>query len=122
MSQKYSTRAFKDLKDEWYAKLKKEGFEDIEVAGSSKEYLKEWHSNYFIARYSPLSFESKQEYYSLASAFIHRHRFKTQQEKRIWLLHTEGLSIKTIAETLKIKKWKAEHTIQALKRLMLKFA
>jgi hypothetical protein len=100
---------FKALQDEWYAKLKKKGFEDIEDTDSPQQYLKSWHSQYFQVKYTATTFEAKQEYYQMALSFLNDHRFANRKEKEIWKLHTDGLSLRKIASTLNAKK------IQSLK-------
>lgn len=93
----------KDLQKLWYQKLKASGFEDIEDTESPREYLKTWHSCYFLHRHEPETFQLQQEYYRRASHFLHDHSFQTPSERLIWQYHTDGMSQRDIAETLKSK-------------------
>lgn len=117
---KFQTKEFKALQTKWYDKLKKKGFDDIEDTQSTKEFIKEWHSVYFQKRHTPMSFYAKQEYYYLAQTFLNEHPFQTKQEKRIWILHSEGLSIRKIAIELNTKIWKVHRAVRFLSQLMLK--
>lgn len=97
-------------------KLEEEGFEDAE---KDEKYLKEWHSHYFQARYSPDTFEAKRAYFSTAEKFLQN--LKTWE--CIWSLHTEGLSYREISAALakrgvNYNKDKVNLTITTLKDIM----
>jgi hypothetical protein len=122
---------FKKLQSQWYRKLKESGFEDVEQSVRGRDYLKAWHSVYFKARYDPHTFNSKQIYYERASQFLWEYKFPWKEgfsltnvkEREIWRLHSEGCSVRTIAEYLNEHGWKANkdnvnHTIQRLQSLM----
>lgn len=115
----------KALQKIWYEKLKKSGFVDIEDTNSSKQYLKSWHSIYFHCRYTPQSFEEKQEYYRRAGIFLHDHKFDSRLEKAIWSLHSEGMSIQKIGHELNLSStngnWKnsVPYILKKLTRIML---
>lgn len=94
----------KALQKLWYEKLKSEGFDDIEDG----PYLKEWDSFYFQTRHEPQSFSLKHEYYYLAEHFLTSFEFKSEIEKEIWRLHSEGLGFRDISKA--IKRLVAAHT------------
>jgi hypothetical protein len=118
----------------WYKKLKESGFEDIEDVSSPREYLKTWHSNYFYQRYTPESFEFKQEYYRKASLFLHMYSFEwfpgssivNWMEREIWRQHSEGISLRAIAlhfqnMGISTNKDKINHIVQRLSEIMKSF-
>jgi hypothetical protein len=93
---------FSKLKAEWYKKLKLQGFNDIEYEDGS------------IACSVPTGYRNKvvyqqeivRDYYYMCYHFLHEHQFETQLHKIIWEYHTDGMSIRNIAETLKKAKIK----------------
>jgi hypothetical protein len=92
-----------NLKEEiekWYAKLKREGFNDIE---SDEFNLKEW-SNVFFKTHSIAQIQAKQAYYQMASNFLTEYRFDTPREKIIWEYHSNGISLREIGTILKKAK------------------
>lgn len=92
----------KALQKLWYRKLKEDGFTDIEDTNSPREYLKTWHSSYFVHRHTPDSFQAQSDYYRRASQFLYEFPFKNRRERRIWALHSEGTSMREIADRLNI--------------------
>lgn len=101
----FNSRQFKALKDSWYKKLKKSGFNDIETADGA---LKKSHTDLFSvyhADYGSIYLEAKEEYFRLARQLLHDYKFSTPQQKLVWQLHSEGLSIRTIIKVLKSKNY-----------------
>lgn len=98
-------KSLEEVQKEWYAKLKKEGFEDIEDANNN---LVQYTSSMFLrGRRNNMSFveimnsiESKQDYYRLASEFLHKHNFKRYVDWFIWSQHCEGVSYRDISKKL----------------------
>jgi hypothetical protein len=119
----FNSREFKALKAKWYGKLHKSGFDDIE---HDEEHLKRNASEPFTSktrgrryRDKQVYFESREEYYRLAGRFLNEHKFSDKKEELIWSLHSEGMSIREIAKTLRSKHYRAHkrlvhETIQAL--------
>lgn len=64
-------------------------------------------------------------YFEAARGFLHRHRFASAVQKRIWELHTEGLSVKRIESYLRREgvRGRVKHEVQthiaALRKRML---
>jgi hypothetical protein len=106
MSRQRDTPDLKTLQKIWYKKLKNTGFVDIEDTNSPKEFLKTWHSSYFISRYTPETFERKEAYYRLCSHFLWDYEFESNLEREIWRLHSEGMSLRDIAQSLRSKRIK----------------
>lgn len=94
----WKTDEFQRLNREWQEKLKEDGFVDHE--DPSREHLRTWHSAYFQVKYTALTFESKQLYFERAAQLLHTHRFKSKEQKEIWKLHSQGLSLREIARAL----------------------
>ncbi len=96
------SKDFQALQKTWYKKLKQEGFEDIEQADG---HLKLWSAYYFRSKYKTdgdvLFQQAKEEYYRLARQFLHEKSFEDIRTKRIWELHSEGMSIRNIVKVLK---------------------
>lgn len=106
MTRQRDPQNFKTLQKLWYKKLRDAGFEDIEDTNSPKEFLKTWHSSYFISRYTAESYERKETYYRLCSHFLWDYAFESNLEREIWRLHSEGMSLRDIAKSLRSKRIK----------------
>lgn len=113
----YETQTFKKLQSKWYEKLKKSGFEEIET---KNDQLKKWHSHCFLVRSRGRRSARREEYYQLAGVFLNDHEFKTKTEMKLWGLHAQGLSIRTIASILKMQKDKVHKIVVAFRELMLR--
>ena len=96
----YEKPSFKEAEAQWYKKLKDEGFQDIEDTSRDDRPLKVWDRSYFL-KLDDLSFAAKQSYYRQASNFLEQHDFKNEVQRRIWELHTEGISRRDIASKIK---------------------
>lgn len=92
----FETEEFKKLNRQWRKKLKASGFKDIEL--SDDELVR--YSFHLTEAYRSGTFD----YYLKCAEFLLTHKFKTQFEKKIWELHTDGLSIRRIVEALKTDK------------------
>lgn len=99
MSSPFRTPEFLELKNKWYEKLKKKGFNDIE---QDEEHLKQW-SSYFKIKYHKTTFEAREEYYRLAGKFLHDNKFKSKTDFFIWNQHSSGATMAKIKDRLKEK-------------------
>lgn len=98
----YQNKEFKALRDEWYQKLKKDGFEDVEqVVGNKDPNLKAWHSFHFQMSEHATRYSIIQPYYYHAEHFINEHEFEDEMQKRIWEMHTNGDPVRKIAVQLR---------------------
>lgn len=120
------------LRRQWYARLAREGFEDIETLTRNGEIYsclnrKRMHGrpvdNYErggerndlgVIRSSHGLFQLKAEYYRFAGQFLWDHEFKNRLERKIWALHAEGATYREIVERLGISTRKAFSTIKNL--------
>lgn len=108
MAQKLSNLQFKTLQAEWYLKIKDKGFEDIEDTNSPKEFLKTWHSTYFKVSKRQSDYLTKEEYYYQAEQFLSEYQglplfFREQIHEEAWHLHSQGYSLRKIADHIKAK-------------------
>lgn len=127
MSPRDKDKEFQKLQSMWYAKLKDEGFDEIENPDGN---LKSWHSFMFARR--PFSNPNsthrilqEEEYYRLAGQFFYDHKFKNKTEKRMWELHSNGKSVRDIAKIITKEsgytyKRKVDETLRGLAKEMLK--
>lgn len=105
MSQ-FKSREFNKLREEWYKKLEREGFKDIEeyYPVSDKTFLKVWDSHYFKSEshgfYGDELHKLKADYFYYAVQYFHQGTFDNDTEKEIWNIHAQGLGVRKIAEKL----------------------
>lgn len=85
---------FKELQSIWYAKLSRSGFTDIE---SDEFNVKRWSYN---IKQDSITHKAKEEYYQLAERFLNEFKFKNRREKIIWEYHSNGISVRDIADLL----------------------
>lgn len=98
--EQFKTKKFKALKDKWYKKLERSGFEDIEDNKYDEPKLKE----YDYLRFKKISLslhEARAKYYSNCRDILAKDDFQTKLHKRIWELHTDGLSLREIEREIK---------------------
>ena len=89
------------LQKEWYAKLAKEGFRDIE---RNPDRLHTYHSDLFAfqkrLQHSYGGQQCKADYYALATSFLNEYKFERELDKIIWEYHAEGISARDISRLL----------------------
>lgn len=110
---------FKKLKETWYKKLEKSGFEDLE--NDDGQLLNHVSSIPTRVRFNIDEFKAKEDYYRLAGQFLHDYTGFTSQTKKIWEMHQSGVSIRNIAKKIKVfKKSAINNIIEDLAKIMLK--
>lgn len=117
------SKDYKKLRQEWYAKLKAEGFNDIETLnGDLKEFSTSGSRNIKKVLTQSGGWQIKEEYYRLASKFLHEYKFNTKLDGIIWEYHTNGISVRNIAKALVEIKIRTNRTDvwKAVKRLKIK--
>lgn len=124
MSNQFKTKEFRELQSKWYKKLRQQGFEDLERKAGR---LKTGALQNISHLYNTEQFNIKEEYYRLAGQFLHEHKFKSGIEKKIWELHSEGMSIRNIVKKLKHRgvtayKDLVEGVIKRMREEMKKYA
>jgi hypothetical protein len=104
---------FKKLRDKWYAKLEKTGFKDIEDNKYDEPKLKVYDYLKFKA-IPPDLHEARKKYYSNCRDVLNVHRFESVLHRKIWELHTDGMSLREIERAIK-QEYKKD-TINAIIR------
>jgi hypothetical protein len=106
------------LQAEWYSRLKESGFRDIEERGM----LKDWHSLHFFKRSkrsTNAAMQQAAEYYTLAEELLYTHTFRSERERSIWLMHSEGAPLRRIAGHLGVSAMTVQKAIKRIAALML---
>lgn len=96
----WETEKFRKLKNKWYNKAEKAGFEDAERDVGNTQVLKQ-NAAYAIHHMSPEMRESKLEYYSRLSECVQKEKFDKEIDRHIMRFCSEGLQIKEIVDLLK---------------------
>lgn len=87
---------FKELTKEWYKRLKEDGFQDIE---QDERYLKE-NSYKAYQGADEITRDTKLLYFTLLTHHIGRAEFKTEVDRIVLLMRSEGAKIKSICDYL----------------------
>lgn len=96
----FKTTKFKQLRDKWYKKLEKIGFQDIEDNKYEEPKLKVYDYLKFKT-IGPDLHEAKAKYYANCRDVLNKNVFETKLHRRIWELHTDGLSLREIEKAIK---------------------
>lgn len=113
--------SYEKLRDEWYEKLKKEGFVDIEAYSTSGSNGPKGPSSNFNRPRMRLSREDKIAYTEMATTFLHEFAFQEELHKVIWEYHVNGLYAIDIVKTLhKVNIVLCKSEVQDLVRLLRK--
>jgi hypothetical protein len=95
---------FIKLQKRWYAKLKKEGFDDIEWTdhktgyGQDSPHLKR-STSYIASKYSV----GTENYYRLFRNFVSHATFTSKIDQTIAELHSEGFSYREILKQIRLR-------------------
>lgn len=111
---KLDSKEFNKLQEKWYAKLAKEGFEDLEWSDSSTG--KGQNSGYL--KKSPPKFDADKAaaselYYALLRNFITHDILRDMQDRMMLSLHAEGIGYREILEELK-SRYKVDYSLTVL--------
>lgn len=98
----FGSPEFKALQAKWTKRLRDSGFEDIEE--SDGNLIDEDRLSRRL-KWSPERIASDAEYYRLATQYLNVGTFKNKKERRIWELHSEGLSIRAISKQVRRTRW-----------------
>lgn len=99
MSKRLKPKTYAQEKKLWYDKLKASGFEDIETP---EGFLKQNSASKFLSKKAIRSEgRSKEEYYYMATKFLHDYKFENEMEKVIWEYHANGISYRDISKLMK---------------------
>lgn len=100
------------LKREWYAKLKAEGFQDVEYGSEDGPLRVANREN--RGGVSADELDATHEYYSRCTEFLYEHSFAEGRDRELWALHAEGVSIGDIALRLGMAKATTGRAVQRL--------
>ena len=108
----------KKLQQKWYAKLKKDGFKDIE---HDEHTLTEYSSVYF-KKHTHDEIVEKQRYHDMSTAFLEQYKFENNVDRIVWEYHTNGISVRDITQLLKKIKVKTNRNsvAQLIRKLKVK--
>ena len=122
---KIGSKAFRDLQKEWYGRLKREGFKDLERPmpdGSTDSWLHGQSMHDLAKQYSP---ETQLYYERLRAYLTHRPHWHEDAFYRFaGRLHAKGVSYREICEIARAKgikpnanKWHVFKAVEALRPL-----
>lgn len=111
----YQTDEFKELQQEWYGVLKTEGFDDIEQIDTPYVERPFKHKRTTV----DLDYETKAQYFQMASAYYWHGEFLKPHHKQIWSLHAEGATVREIATKLKMWPNSVQRVLKKYKKRML---
>lgn len=109
-------KGFKQLNEEWRAKLRQSGFEDLENRDRDRPLINPIYKNKKIK-----DFEAIQEHFLQATHFIIEGEFESDVEKEIWILYSDGFSITEIMKKVKKGHGTVQYYIDKIKIRMKKF-
>ena len=97
--------SLEELRKIWYKKLKRSGFEDIEIndydiKNPGYKYSHMDRRGQFTMDQARIYWAAKHEYYYLANQFLHQYAFTSIRERNIWEYHSNGVSIREIVTIL----------------------
>lgn len=92
----YKRPGFATLKSFWYAVLKHDGFQDIELSPNLPDID---CRNACVGDY-----EAVQAYQGDAESYLHTGKFESERQKSIWQLHVDGISVRKTAEILSLTR------------------
>lgn len=97
-------QSLSELKEIWYKKLADSGFEDLEADETRmKKYLQTIFNRKAVTEQHG-GWQAKAAYYQMADRFLVEHTFDSELEKTIWEYHSNAMTMRLIAETLKKAK------------------
>jgi hypothetical protein len=113
--------SYEELRDVWYAKLKMDGFEDIE---QDEDALKKYTSTLVAQNAVRLGgWRAKAAYYSMCDRFLNEYKFDSTLDQIVWEYHANGMSkyeIVKILKKAKISTLTQGPVYQIIKRLRIK--
>lgn len=122
----YQTAKFRKLQKEWYEKLAKKGFKDIEA-------MKPIHTGELMGFVPRRAMEvgdrvdvDVQEYYRASRCYLHHGKFQSALEHHVWEFHCEGISYRNMLPLLRERGyitniWWISKAIQRINRLSMIF-
>lgn len=108
----------------WDELLKLNGFKDIEERTTGR--LRSWSGEISIELNNPeirasrnytsiVWKESQAEYYRIAGQLLFIKKFRNDQHKRIWELHSNGLTLKAIAASMGLTQRQVRYAVSCMR-------
>jgi hypothetical protein len=102
------------LQRDWYAKLKKAGFKDIEILLDNGQFCDLLIQSCGInPKRHPIIYEETYNYYRYARQFLNEHPFRTRKDYLVWTQYSEGIPYRKIAKNLSLSLRKVFEIINA---------
>lgn len=96
----FDTPAFKELQKQWYLKLEKSGFDDIEK-GEPETVVRPQ-----VIKTKKKQYEGGASYWELCQQILREYPFKRPVDRAIFEMHAEGLSFREISDKLMEREFK----------------
>ena len=113
----FQTKNFQIVCDEWYARLKKSGFEDIE--NEKEEIVKNQKQNLeMLSSFKQGLFDINISYYSWAESFLFTSVLKSQRDRIIWIFHSQGLTGSEIGDRIGLHRTWINKEIEKIKKYL----
>ena len=110
-----NTDDYNKLQSEWYERLKKEGFNDIE--NSRTRLLNEWSVSFFRNYKDKNVYDVCEWYFDEARRILNEYQFNNDNDKAVWELHCEGRTIRQIAMKINIACFSRSTIHRKIKKL-----
>jgi hypothetical protein len=109
---------FKRLERDWYAKLKKKGFRDIESPNETlgDRPLIDWDAFRF-GKMDPVVFKAIRDYYEQAWDLLFTYKFANKGHRKVWRLHALGVPERDIAAKTNYRKSMIHYLIDKIARI-----
>lgn len=106
---------YEKLKKIWYEKLKKSGFNDIEIGKGVISNSDAFSKNQDHGQHTDTWRRSKEEYYQMAEYFLNNYKFETKLDQAIWEYHVNGIGTLDIAMVInKVKSYRRTFSQQEI--------
>ena len=105
-----------ELRRTWYAKLKRDGFKDIEVMDDRGD-MNGLLSGHNATELSGIVGKNdlRESYYRLAGRFRHEFVFSSSLDALIWELYAEGVPYRSISHQVNVSVWQVYSTVNRIK-------
>lgn len=111
---KLKSKEFEKLKAEWYKRLEKSGFKDIE---QDEDTLKKTTYERLYKR-DMIRLPFTQRYYELATHLLQTFKFESSTDRAIWSHHANGKTVREIMERTDKSRFLVQKTIERLSKLL----
>jgi hypothetical protein len=113
---------FKALRAKWYARLARAGFKDAEVVGHHQDFIKNPVTRHLYGGAKEgRGFHAgvRREYYEAAQDWYRRNKkWISPLHKKVWKLHSEGMTGREIDEKLGLAPEKAKSCVRQVRQAM----